>query len=659
MLFQIKNLVLWPKDRSRKPRVLPFAPEKVNVISGASRTGKSAIIPIIDYCLGNEKCTIPVKTVRDASAWFGVVIKTDEGEKLFARREPGDLKATSDMFLSEGERINIPDVITSKNATADAAKRMLDRIAGLSSLGFDSEQQQAAGFKGRPSFRDMMAFVFQPQNIVANPDVLFYKADTYEHREKLRTIFPYVLNAITPGLLAIQHELADLRKELKRKRNELENLRVVSDRWLAEVHGHIDQAKELGLVKAAVPNDASYDDLLDILRVVVKVAEGAWAITDDGVEESVAELMQLRKEEERYSLQLSGLKNRLSQMTALRESTKDYKDSLSIQRDRLKISEWLGAISEADHTCPICGNHFDSANQELERLQDSLRNVEREAGEFQSIPAAFDREFDRVRSSLRITTEKLEACKIRARALQVTSEKAKERQYSSLRVSRFLGSVEQALNTYDAIGSDSSLATEVAELEGRVRDLEKEISEGQIRDRTARAVRIVNTYASRLLPNLDCESPSDPVSLSIEDLTVSVEGPSRTDFLWEIGSGSNWLSYHVAISLGLQQFFLSTTRTPVPSFLVYDQPSQVYFPKRLVPTSGDADWDPQFKDEDVQAVRKVFQVFSETVKMSRGGLQIIVLDHAPESVWGNIEHVDLVEEWRGGQALVPGEWLGT
>jgi hypothetical protein len=43
------------------------------------------------------------------------------------------------------------------------------------------------------------------------------------------------------------------------------------------------------------------------------------------------------------------------------------------------------------------------------------------------------------------------------------------------------------------------------------------------------------------------------------------------DFLWEIGSGSNWLSYHMAITLALHQFFLSLPSCPVPNFIVNDQ----------------------------------------------------------------------------------------
>ena len=33
---------------------------------GASKTGKSAVIPIIDYCLASGKCSIPVGTIRRA-----------------------------------------------------------------------------------------------------------------------------------------------------------------------------------------------------------------------------------------------------------------------------------------------------------------------------------------------------------------------------------------------------------------------------------------------------------------------------------------------------------------------------------------------------------------------------------------------------------------
>ena len=45
----------------------------------------------------------------------------------------------------------------------------------------------------------MTSFMFQPQNVIANPDILFFKTETSDYREKLKEIFPYVLNAGEPG----------------------------------------------------------------------------------------------------------------------------------------------------------------------------------------------------------------------------------------------------------------------------------------------------------------------------------------------------------------------------------------------------------------------------------------------------------------------------
>ena len=115
-----------------------------------------------------------------------------------------------------------------------------------------------------------------------------------------------------------------------------------------------------------------------------------------------------------------------------------------------------------------------------------------------------------------------------------------------------------------------------------------------------------------------------------------MKGESREDYLWEVGSGANWLSYHIAVSLALQEFFLSQKHSPVPSFLVYDQPSQVYFPRRLSGKREQADYDPKLEDEDVVAVRKVFSTLADVVTSTENRLQIVVLDHAGSDVWADI-----------------------
>src|SRR5574341_2284076 len=104
-----------------------------------------------------------------------------------ARLEPGEQVQTTDMYMDEADIIKIVDH-PHKTCNVDALKNRLNQLAGLPSLDFAGGEVESS-FKYRPSMRDMAAFEFQPQHIVANPYTLFFKADTYDHREKLKTIF--------------------------------------------------------------------------------------------------------------------------------------------------------------------------------------------------------------------------------------------------------------------------------------------------------------------------------------------------------------------------------------------------------------------------------------------------------------------------------------
>ena len=87
MYFQVEKIILWSKKVQYSYKTVDSCCDKINVITGASRTGKSAIIPIIDYCLGDGQCQIPVNTIRDACSWFGIIVKIDEKKLLLVRRE--------------------------------------------------------------------------------------------------------------------------------------------------------------------------------------------------------------------------------------------------------------------------------------------------------------------------------------------------------------------------------------------------------------------------------------------------------------------------------------------------------------------------------------------------------------------------------------------
>ncbi|HEY3453757.1 MAG TPA: DUF3732 domain-containing protein [Bryobacteraceae bacterium] len=654
MDFQIRKIILWPKNRQHKIRTVPFERGRINVISGLSRTGKSAIIPIIDYCLGSRRCTIPTGVIREKTSWFGIVVSTSEGEKLFARREPEQQQATDEMYVQEATEVIVPEFIV-KNSTRDSVKQRLDALSMLTTLSFTVDDTGSNG-QGRPSFRDLAAFNFQPQNIVANPNVLFYKADTVEHRNKLRTILPYVLGALSGETLAQRHELQRLQRELRRKEADLRNIRTLSERWRATIDARVSEAKDLGLIPADTLAPSSQSTALELLRGIATTFNSEPLVTAAAVSEGVTELNRLNREEQEVAQELSRLRRRSAEMEQLRQSSSSYQSSVMLQRDRLQLSRWLNS-QHTEQDCPLCNTHLTEPPPKLAELLKSLSTLE-EAASATAIAPSFDRELERVSAAISEQVERLKGIRIRQGALTKQSQPARDRQYGQLRASRFLGHLEADLQVFDSIGQDGELSSEVESLRNRVHALESLISEAEIGLRIRRALNAVNLFAGRLMPALDAETPNDPVSLSETELTLRVQRRGREDFLWEIGSGSNWLSYHVAITLALHEFFLSLPACPVPNFIVYDQPSQVYFPQRLVDRK-DAEplVEPEWRDQDEEAVRKVFIAMSQAVTATSEGFQIIILDHAAKSVWGGIPLVHEVEEWRNGLALIPAEWM--
>jgi hypothetical protein len=650
MHFQILKLILWSRAH-HPPRVLKFEAGMVNVISGASKTGKSAVIPIIDYCLASGKCSIPVGTIRDACSWFGIIIETIEGQKLLARREPGEARQTGDMFFLEGESIEVPNEAPQKNTTADSIKHALDRLAGLSQLGLDPDSE--SGFQSRVGFRDLIAFTFQPQYIVANPLVLFFNADTTEHREKLKAIFPYVLGAVTPEMLSARWEIDRLQRELRRKESALASTKTAVHAWQTEAQAWVRNAIEFGLLPVDTTIPPVWSEIITLLRRAVTVNTRIAFTTLGSIEPTLERIQILRQQESETAADLSDQRQRLNDIQRLLSSSDSYGSAIKIQRDRLSIAGWLreraGAASD-----PLV-SIGDGGRDKLDALTQALAGIEIQLRTQPSRSDAFDKERLRLRREVEEATTRLAAVRQEIIIIEQQSEQVRAATYRQDRVERFVGRLEQALETFDRSEESSELAEEVARLQAMLEALHGSYSEGQVRRRTQNALRQIENIVATIVPLLDAEWPDAPIEMAIDDLTVKVIHTERSDYLWEIGSGANWLAYHVGVTLALQRFFTEIPNHPVPSMLIYDQPSQVYFPSGYN-VEGEVR-SGRTRDEDIAAVRAVFETIGREVVRAKGQLQAIILDHAGADVWGAIDGVTIAEEWRDDHKLIPIEWL--
>jgi len=650
MKFVIDKVILWPKKIDQKPRTVDFKPDKINIITGASRTGKSAIIPIIDYCLASDKCTIPVDTIRNATAWFGVLVSLESEQILLCRKEPGQKTSTGEMYIQRGKKLNIPEELSS-NINVGEVKNILNELFSMSFLAVDPQNRD--GFSSRPSYRDFMAFLFQPQNIVANADVMFYKADTMEHRQRLINIFPYALGAVTPEILAARQELDRIKKQKERLQRDLDTIKNVSESWKQEIASWLMQAKEIGLIND-INDNMTFEDQVDVLTKLVDRSADDSLICSSNVKDLSAEIVSLRKEEQKISSGLYALQSRYTEMLQLKNSLGDYEGSLKIQVQRLEISTWLKELASQTGVCPFCNSsHIDSKN-ELDRLCQAIAEIEKSADSIKTMPAAFERELQAVQKDIDENIEKLNAIKKRIAVESGLISSESDKKYTLSSISRFLGRVEASLQTFNKIGSDSELEKRIAELLERIENLSSTINETQIRKKINAAISNINQSIGEIVKTLDAEHPDDPVEFLDKDLTIKVKSTSgRDDYLWEIGSASNWLAYHISTILAFQKFFQIKGKVSVPNFVVFDQPSQVYFPQQT-----DAnDEETKIKDEDKEAVRKIFAAISSFLTQTDNSVQVIITEHADSDIWGGIENIHLVERWRGNNKLIPQEWL--
>ncbi|QDU14016.1 hypothetical protein CA11_18200 [Gimesia maris] len=675
MKMAILSILLWPKDTSKKVRRVQFKESGINVVTGKSGTGKSSLLHIVDYCLGSGKCSIPVGVIRQTVSWFGLHLQLHAGEVVLARRNPEEQAQTGDFFLFE-ENIDDPtSLVPEKNSNVDELKWRLNELAGLSDLGFDPKNSKNP-FKMPASIRDMAAFNFQPQHIVANPHALFFKTDSFEHRQKLITIFPLVLGAVTASQLAARWKLDQLEIELNRKERELEQLKSASDHWLGEIRGVYTKARELGLLPNSEPVSDSWpaEHYLRLLSGVPgNFSQKIPEYSARNTLEALQEVRKLESEESRLSRQIADRRRNLHRVQRLLTSVTSYGTMLESQEGRLFGLGWFQDKIQKLNNCPLCGNENDSAKVQIERISQLAIELEQLTEGAVKTSPVLDREVLQLESDIRTLEDALESVQREKWQLEDRSVELEERRQTLNNAYRYVGRIEQALESYWKAEDDSDLQKVVNSLNEEINQLRRSANPERERKIVNAKLERFTQKVSAYVKKLHLERVDDPVHLNIKNLMLDVvSNEGRHDALWEIGSAENWMGYHIATLLTLHEMFLDMQDSPVPTFLMIDQPSQAYFPDRW---PGDdennsnselekrdetiVDAELERRSEDIAGVHRIFDTLALAIENSNQNLQIIVTEHAGEITWKNVPYVNLVGNWRPGkdEYLIPKDWI--
>ena len=203
---------------------------------------------------------------------------------------------------------------------------------------------------------------------------------------------------------------------------------------------------------------------------------------------------------------------------------------------------------------------------------------------------------------------------------------------------------------------NAQLRSEEREADLRLQAILAELDSDEVEDLTDSVLRVISGQMTEWAKTLHLEFAGNPYRLDEKRLTVVADTPSLPIPMDRQGSGENWLGCHLIALLALHQEFIRRKR-PVPAFIIFDQPSQVYFPSYESYSALEGEeTNLEEVGADVVAVQRMYDFLFDVAEALSPDLQIIVMEHA------NLDdkrfQAGLVEApWRGERALIPPEWL--
>jgi len=220
----------------------------------------------------------------------------------------------------------------------------------------------------------------------------------------------------------------------------------------------------------------------------------------------------------------------------------------------------------------------------------------------------------------------------------------------SARRAHILGRISLYLESLPDVPDSTALEEKVAGLRAECAAIESELSDGNVQDRIDSITSILARPLTKWAKHLQLEWT--PLRLDVKKLTVVADTPDGAVPMQRMGSGANWVGYHLVAHLVLHQWFAQRKR-PVPRFLFLDQPSQTYFPSESYPDDAVV---PASEDDRVavaRMLRLVFKVVATAASKGQPGMQVIITEHADiDEPWFQDA---VAARWRG-KKLVPDDW---
>jgi len=491
--------------------------------------------------------------------------------------------------------------------------------------------------------RHALALCFQPQDEIIRRQHLFHGTSDNFVEQALKDTLPYFLGAVDDEYVRKHEELRRLRGQLRACERQLTELKALSGDGISKAATLLAQARDAGL---SVSVASTWEETVAALRDVAGTPIVAIDVDLPGGQE----YSRLVDERDRLLEEQRRLRDEVSAARAFERDEQGYSREASEQRARL-TSIGIFEGSDPGHACPLCAQELPDVaavpgvsqiKDVLTDVSSRLESVTRAAPQVEKAIAGLDSGVQRVQSALAKNRAEMEAVRRSSDRLQQVQDDTAKRALIIGRISLYLESLPELPDT-------RALDEQAQRLREQCAAIEAELSDERVRERIESITSILGRQMTDWARNLELEHSKFPLRLDIKKLTIvadTADGPVPMD---RMGSGENWVGYHLIGHLALHEWFTERSR-PVPRFLFLDQPSQVYFPPEKDVDGSMA----AVGEDDRRAVSRMFRFVFDVVEKLSPGFQVVITEHADiNEAWYQDA---VVERWRGGAKLIPDDW---
>lgn len=643
--MQIKQIILYHEDGSI--RTLDFNLGEVNIITGESKTGKTAIIDIVNYCMGSSECNIASGYIRDHVMYFATIFSFTTIEVFVARINPDKINqdSTSDIFYFTEKNVSeIPklDEIES-NSNTSVLSALFENKLGIRD--FVNKPDFASRDELSVSFKHAKFYNFQPQDLIAQRSSIFFKQNSEQGgyiKQAIIDTLPYFLGAVNEESIEVEKQIANFKKQFRRIKREIEIAEKIVKKGRSDLFKYVEESKEVGLINPYVEMD-SEEEAIEVLQSLAD-----WSDTSGDIGGYSERISLLIEEKKKIKLKIDQLNIEIHSVRSFAEDASGYSKEVKEQHQRLLSINLYKAPKDGLKWNSLIGEESSYIPPTIENINTSLASLDSSLATTVGDRPKISSYLSRIQNNIDEANKEIQQVNNDLKTIYAEEDESRKLKDENIRRGKVIGKVGLFLDSVSLETSNSDQRIELESLQEKIDKLELKISRESKQDKLDAITNKLNLQMSNWAQYLDLEYENASIRFNPSKLMLYADTDEKSIPLTKMGSGANWVSYHLLIHFGLHKHFIQKDR-PLPRFLILDQPSQVYYPpEKEIESKG------VLQSSDEIAVDKMFSFMFRVVDETKNQLQVIVTDHA--MLKSDQFKKGVREIWRNGKKLVPITW---